>query len=91
MPARPCLSLPFTRSEAPSGAQTGFQSTWVGAAYFWCFAATYAGSRSLESRAWRSWAWFNGMVGVVTMVAAVFLAVYSLWLYIVRYGRVIIR
>jgi phosphatidylglycerophosphate synthase len=71
--------------------KTGFQSTWVGAAYFWFFAATYAGSRALESGAWRSWAWFNGMVGVVTMVGAVFLAVYSLWLYIARYGRVITR
>ncbi len=73
----------------PAKLKTGFQSTWVGAAYFWFFAATYAGSPALQNGVWRSWAWFNGMVGLVTMVAAVFLTVYSLWLYTVRYGRVI--
>jgi phosphatidylglycerophosphate synthase len=73
----------------PAKLKTGFQSTWVGAAYFWFFAATLAGTNSVQTGLWRSWAWFNGMVGVVTMVAAVFLTIYSLWLYIVRYGRVI--
>jgi hypothetical protein len=34
-------------------------------------------------------AWFNGIVGVVAMVVAVILTVYSLGLYFARYGRVI--
>jgi len=71
----------------PAKLKTGFQSTWVGAAYFWFFAATWAGSRAIEG-GWKWWAWFNGMVGVVTMVVAVFLTLYSLGLYIARYGRV---
>ena len=73
----------------PAKLKTGFQSTWVGAAYFWFFAATWAGSRGLESSWWKLWAYFNGIVGVVTMVVAVFLTLYSLGLYIARYGRVI--
>jgi phosphatidylglycerophosphate synthase len=72
----------------PAKLKTGFQSTWVGAAYFWFFAATWGGSRALEGW-WKWWAWFNGMVGVITMVVAVVLTIYSLWLYIARYGRVI--
>jgi phosphatidylglycerophosphate synthase len=73
----------------PAKWKTGFQSTWVGAAYFWFFAATYAGSRGWDNAAWHSFAWFNGTVGVITMIAAVFLTLYSLWLYVARYGRVI--
>jgi CDP-diacylglycerol--glycerol-3-phosphate 3-phosphatidyltransferase len=69
--------------------KTGFQSTWVGAAYFWFFAATYATARGWDSAAWHAFAYVNGIIGVVTMVAAVFLALYSLWLYVARYGRVI--
>lgn len=71
----------------PAKWKTGFQCTWVGSAYFWFFAATHAASRGWDSAAWHSFASFNGIVGVVTMIAAVFLTIYSLWLYIVRYGR----
>jgi len=70
--------------------KTGFQSTWVGAAYFWFFAATLAALNGWDSAAWRSFAWFNGIVGLVTMVAAVFLTVYSLIIYMRRYGRVLV-
>ncbi len=73
----------------PAKWKTGFQSTWVGAAYFWFFAATYAGSRGWDNAAWHSFAWFNGIVGVGAMILAVFLTLYSLWLYVARYGRVI--
>ena len=73
----------------PAKLKTGFQSTWVGAAYFWFFAATFARARGLEGGPWQLWAWFNGTVGVVTMVVAVLLTIYSLWIYIARYGRVI--
>jgi CDP-diacylglycerol--glycerol-3-phosphate 3-phosphatidyltransferase len=73
----------------PAKWKTGFQCTWVGTAYFWFFAATYASNRGWDTLAWRSFAWFNGIVGVVTMIAAVILTLYSLWVYVVRYGRVI--
>jgi phosphatidylglycerophosphate synthase len=69
--------------------KTGFQCTWVGTAYFWFFASTYASAHGWENTAWQSFAWFNGIVGIVTMIAAVILAIYSLWEYVVRYGRVI--
>jgi len=73
----------------PAKWKTGFQSTWVGAAYFWFFAATYAQSVNAQGTLWNSWAWFNGIAGVLSMAGAVFLTVYSLVLYIARYGRVI--
>lgn len=73
----------------PAKLKTGFQSTWVGAAYFWFFASTLASTRGFQSSGWQYFAWFNGIVGVVTMVVAVILTVYSLWLYFARYGRVL--
>lgn len=73
----------------PAKWKTGFQFTWQGAAYFWFFALTLATDRGwLEEPLWHAFAWFNGAVGVVTMVAAVALTMYSLWLYITRYGSV---
>jgi phosphatidylglycerophosphate synthase len=72
----------------PAKWKTGFQSTWVGAAYFWFFAATLAGNRGWEGGAWRAFANFNGIAGVVTMTAAVAMTLYSLGLYIQRYGSV---
>lgn len=73
----------------PAKWKTGFQSVWVGAAYFWFFAATYAQQIGAQGTLWNSWAWFNGIAGVLSMAGAVFLTVYSLVLYIARYGRVI--
>ena len=73
----------------PAKWKTGFQSVWVGAAYFWFFASTYAQSTGGDGALFKGWAWFNGIAGVVTMIAAVLLTIYSLVLYIARYGRVI--
>jgi CDP-diacylglycerol--glycerol-3-phosphate 3-phosphatidyltransferase len=72
----------------PAKWKTGFQSVWVGSAYFWFFAATLADRNRWDSTAWHSFASFNGLVGVVTMSAAVFLTIYSLLLYLKRYARV---
>ncbi|HVF39369.1 MAG TPA: CDP-alcohol phosphatidyltransferase family protein [Gemmatimonadaceae bacterium] len=69
--------------------KTGFQSTWVGAAYFWFFAATWAEANNWQDGLWRSFAYFNAAVGIFTMAAAVFLTLYSLVLYMKRYGKVI--
>ena len=71
----------------PAKWKTGFQATWVGTAYFWFFAATLAERAGWEGRpAWRAFAHFNGVVGAVTMAAAVALTLYSLGLYGRRYG-----
>lgn len=71
--------------------KTGFQSVWVGAAYFWFFAATLAQRKGWNSDAWHWFEWFNAAVGITTMVAALFLTLYSLALYMRRYGGVLAR
>jgi CDP-diacylglycerol--glycerol-3-phosphate 3-phosphatidyltransferase len=73
----------------PAKWKTGFQSTWVGAAYFWFFAATLAADQGWTSTPWLAFAHFNGLVGAVTMFAAVALTLYSLWLYMRDYGWVV--
>jgi phosphatidylglycerophosphate synthase len=72
----------------PAKWKTGFQSVWVGSAYFWFFAASLAAARGWNNEAWRAFAYFNGIVGTITMVASVVLTVYSLVLYLRRYSRV---
>jgi phosphatidylglycerophosphate synthase len=71
--------------------KTGFQSVWVGSAYFWFFAATLAARNDWNSAAWRAFAYFNGIVGTITMVTSVILTVYSLALYLRRYAGVFVR
>jgi len=72
----------------PAKWKTTFQSIWLGAAYFWFFAATLARHEGWEGhQAWGAFAGFNGLVGVASMAGAVFLTLYSLWLYLRRYGR----
>jgi CDP-diacylglycerol--glycerol-3-phosphate 3-phosphatidyltransferase len=69
--------------------KTGFQSVWVGSAYFWFFAATLARTQGWANAGpWRAFAYFNGIVGTVTMVASVLLAIYSLVVYLRRYAGV---
>ena len=71
----------------PAKWKTTFQLLWLGAAYFWFFAVTYATRHGWTNDAsWRAFAYFNGFVGVVSMVAAVGLTLWSLWLYLRRYG-----
>lgn len=73
----------------PAKWKTGFQSVWVGSAYFWFFAATLAARNGWDNQRWVSFAYFNALVGIVTMYAAVFLTLYSLVLYIKRYRTVL--
>jgi phosphatidylglycerophosphate synthase len=75
----------------PAKWKTAAQYIWVGSAYFWFFAATLAGQLGWSSAAWRAFAMFNGTVGVLTMIVAVILTVYSLGLYIRRYGGLLVR
>ena len=74
----------------PAKWKTGFQLVWVGAAYFWFWAVTAAAQHGWRGGAWTAFAYFNGVVGVATMAAAVALTVYSLWLYVRRYGGVLV-
>jgi CDP-diacylglycerol---glycerol-3-phosphate 3-phosphatidyltransferase len=73
----------------PAKWKTTFQWIWVGAAYFWFFAATLAVHRQWDTlSSWSVFANFNGLVGVLAMIGAVGLTLYSLALYLQRYGRV---
>jgi CDP-diacylglycerol---glycerol-3-phosphate 3-phosphatidyltransferase len=72
----------------PAKWKTTFQSLWLGAAYFWFFASTLAGHRGWRGEsAWVAFAYFNGFIGVVSMTGALALTLYSLALYLKRYGR----
>jgi len=73
----------------PAKWKTGFQSVWVGAAFFWFFAADAAAQMHWTAAAWRYFAMFNGIVGTTTMVGAVALTLYSLALYARRYGYIL--
>ena len=70
----------------PAKWKMGMQFTWIGAAYFWFFAATLAAEHGWTSQPWTMFAYFNGIVGLVAMIAAVALTLYSLALYGARYG-----
>ena len=73
----------------PAKWKTTFQWIWVGSAYFWFFAATLAVRQHWDAHStWNGFANFNGLVGVLAMIGAVALTLYSLALYLQRYGRV---
>jgi CDP-diacylglycerol---glycerol-3-phosphate 3-phosphatidyltransferase len=75
----------------PAKLKTIFQQIWVGAAYFWFFACTLAASRGWDNAAWAAFANVNGVIGVVSMTVAVGLTLYSLGLYVRRYGYILFR
>jgi hypothetical protein len=79
-------------SIGPAKFKTGFQSVWTGAAFFWFFARTLAGAKDwLDHTWWQYFAHFNGMIGAVCMVASVALTLWSLVLYLTRYGPTYLR
>lgn len=76
----------------PAKWKTTFQSIWTGAAFFWFFTATWAAQAGvLETVKWRAFAMFNGLVGVLAMTGAVVLTLWSLVLYLQRYGRRVVH
>lgn len=76
----------------PAKLKTVFQIVWMSSAYFWFFAHTLADHRGWEGYgAWQLFAQFNGILGVISMSAAVLLTLYSLWLYMRRYGMRVVR
>ena len=76
----------------PAKWKTAFQSIWLGAAYFWFFAVTFAGRQGwTDTSAWHAFALFNGWIGVVSMTGAVVLTLWSLVLYMRKYGAKVVR
>lgn len=75
----------------PAKWKTTFQLIWAGAAFFWFFAASAAAEHGWTSHWWQNFALFNGVVGVLAMLGAVTLTLYSLGLYFRRYGGVLLR
>ncbi len=75
----------------PAKWKTGFQWTWVGSAFFW-FAALSAAHQYgwIGHPAWEAFAMFNGVVGTVSMWGAIALTLFSLWLYLQRYGSLLV-
>lgn len=73
----------------PAKWKTGFQSVWAGASFFWFFAAAAAAQYHVTGEWWRYLAMFNGIVGITTMIGAVGLTLYSLGLYVRRYGYIL--
>jgi phosphatidylglycerophosphate synthase len=73
----------------PAKWKTTFQLIWQGAAYFWFWIATLAARERWDTPLWHAIAYFNGIVGTLTMTAAVLLTVYSLYLYLRRYGHIL--
>ena len=70
----------------PGKLKTTFQMIWVGAAFFWFMASTAAMEYRWRGDAWNAFALFNGIVGTVSMVLAIVLTIYSMGLYVRRYG-----
>ena len=74
----------------PAKWKTAIQLVWQGVAYFWFFVATLALGHGWSGPVWRGFANFVGIAGTSAMIVAVLLTVYSLWLYVSRYGRVFV-
>jgi CDP-diacylglycerol--glycerol-3-phosphate 3-phosphatidyltransferase len=69
--------------------KTAFQLIWVGAAYFWFFVAS-ADKLDVRDRAgWDFLSNLSGIVGGIAMVASVGLTIYSMGIYLWRYGRIL--
>ena len=73
----------------PAKWKTTFQSVWIGSAYCWFFTATLAREQGWRGNWWTAFAQFNGVVAALSMVGAVGLTLWSLGLYVQRYGSVV--
>ena len=75
----------------PAKVKTVFQLVWQGAAYLWFVVATAALQHNWSGGLWRTTALFLGTAGTVMMSVAIMLTLFSLWLYVSRYGRVFVQ
>ena len=69
--------------------KTAFQLIWIGAAYFWFFVATADRLDVRDTAGWDYLANLAGIVGAIAMVASVGLTIYSMGIYLWRYGRIL--
>ena len=69
--------------------KTAFQLIWIGAAYFWFFVATVDRIDVRDTVGWDFLANLAGIVGVIAMVVSVALTIYSMGVYVYRYGRLV--
>ncbi|HVZ47402.1 MAG TPA: CDP-alcohol phosphatidyltransferase family protein [Gemmatimonadaceae bacterium] len=69
--------------------KTTFQLIWIGAAYFWFFVATVDRLDVRDHAGWDYLTNATGLIGAIAMVASVALTLYSLTVYVVRYGGVL--
>ena len=74
----------------PAKWKTGFQWTWVGTALFWFFAASAFSAPGWPPAFVTPASMFIGIVGSVSLLGAIVLSLYSLALYLGRYGAVIV-
>ena len=70
----------------PAKWKAGMQYVWVGAAYCWFAVRTLATQRQWTGATWDLCSFALGAVGVVTMWVAVALTIWSLVLYLQKYG-----
>lgn len=74
---------------APAKWKTAFQLLWEGSAYCWFWTRTLATEHHWDdAQPWRAFAMFNGSVGTLMMIGAVFLTLYSLAIYMRSFGSV---
>lgn len=76
----------------PAKWKTAFQSIWLGAAYCWFFVATLGVRQGwTDQAAFLVLSHVVGLIGVTSMIGAVALTLWSLWLYLQRYGAQVLR
>lgn len=75
----------------PAKLKTIFQLVWIGAAFFWFFVATVDLVDVRAQTGWGLWTNLSGIVGTVAMVASVALTLYSLAVYLWRFGPTVWR
>ncbi|HZS60404.1 MAG TPA: CDP-alcohol phosphatidyltransferase family protein [Gemmatimonadaceae bacterium] len=75
----------------PAKWKTGFQWTWIGSALFWFFATSAFTAASLTPSFVTPASLFIGIVGTVSLLGAIVFSLYSLGLYLGRYGAVIVH
>jgi CDP-diacylglycerol--glycerol-3-phosphate 3-phosphatidyltransferase len=69
--------------------KTAFQLVWQGSAYCWFWALTLATEKGVTGDPrWNAFALFNGTVGTLMMIAAVFLTIYSLIVYMRSFSSI---
>ncbi|MEK7402185.1 MAG: CDP-alcohol phosphatidyltransferase family protein [Gemmatimonadota bacterium] len=73
----------------PAKWKTSVTAVWQGAAYCWFWVATLADQKNLALGQYHFWGVVLGLIGAVSMSLAVGLTLYSLFLYVRDYGKVL--